>query len=149
MSSRKTCRLIQLAILMLQFLLKMKVRISFFLLISLVFPLSFTKIDNIWDLSESGIPDMWELGENHQFERSAEIRINIEQQMQLQEMIFPLQKGFIIFCVDILKMIIYYIVLHLILNIFWLPKLYKLLTVMLPQCNSITKYLWRKEPFGR
>ena len=80
---------------MLQFLLKKKVS-SFFIFIYfiLAFPLSFTNLENIWDLSDPEIPEMWNLEEDHEFERPAEIRVNLDQQIFLQGMLFPLQKGF-------------------------------------------------------
>ncbi len=43
------------------------------------FPLSFNNSNNIWNLTNLLIPDMFEMGDNFEFERPAQIQINLVQ----------------------------------------------------------------------
>jgi hypothetical protein len=49
----------------------------------------FPNNENIWKLSDPTIPTMYISGDNHEFERPANIQINLKQQIQLSsEVIF-------------------------------------------------------------
>jgi hypothetical protein len=54
----------------------------------------FSNNENIWELSDPIIPTMYNPGDNHEFERPANIQINLEQQIQLSnEVVFVLKPG--------------------------------------------------------
>jgi hypothetical protein len=55
------------------------------------FPLSFNNSNNIWNLTNLLIPDMFEMGDNFEFERPAQIQINLVQQLSLANLNIPLQ----------------------------------------------------------
>jgi hypothetical protein len=54
----------------------------------------FPNNENIWELLDPTIPTMYIPGDNHEFERPANIQINLEQQIQLSsEVVFVLKPG--------------------------------------------------------
>jgi hypothetical protein len=58
--------------------------------------LTFLENISIWNLNHPSIPDIFLLDEDHIFERAADLEINLEQQINLQGLIFPLTIGMII-----------------------------------------------------
>jgi hypothetical protein len=45
---------------------------------------------SIWNLNDSSIPEFFLLDGNYEFERAANLEINLTEQINLQSLIFPL-----------------------------------------------------------
>ena len=53
----------------------------------------FFNLENVWDLSDTSIPEMFIPGETVQFERTTELLVNLEQQIQLANLLVPIKLG--------------------------------------------------------